>query len=70
MLKRVDRVQIAVADLNQAEKVAAAVFDAETLRRDEVAALCARRATMQAGASLLELVQPDGAGPVREFVDR
>jgi len=70
MLKRVDRVQIAVADLNQAEKVTAAVFDAETLRRDEVAPLCARRATMQAGASLLELVQPDGAGPVKEFVDR
>jgi catechol 2,3-dioxygenase-like lactoylglutathione lyase family enzyme len=70
MLKRVDRVQIAVADLKRAEKVAEAVFGAETLRRDEVALLAARRATMQAGASLIELVQPDGAGPVREFVDR
>src|SRR5262249_59877693 len=70
MLKRVDRVQIAVADLNRAEQVAAAVFGAETLRRDELAPLRARRATMQAGASLLELVQADGAGPVGEFVDR
>jgi len=70
MLKRVDRVQIAVADLNRAEKIATAVLGAETLRRDQVAPLCARRATMQAGTSLLELVEPDGAGPVKEFVDR
>jgi len=53
MLKRVDRVQIAVADLSRAEKIAAAVFGAEALRRDQVAPLCARRATMQAGTSLL-----------------
>jgi hypothetical protein len=70
MLKRVDRVQIAVGDVNRAEKIAAAVLGAETLRRDQVAALCARRATMQAGTSLLELLEPDGAGPVQEFVDR
>lgn len=70
MLKRVDRVQIAVADLDPAERVAAAVLGAETLRRDKVAPLCARRATMQTGASLVELLQPDGAGPVQEFVDR
>jgi hypothetical protein len=53
MLKRVDRVQIAVADLDRAEQVAAAVLGAETLRRDKVAPLGARRATMQTGASLL-----------------
>jgi len=70
MLKRVDRVQIAVADLDRAEHIATAVFGAETLRRDEVAPLRARRASMQAGTSLLELVEPDGAGPVKEFVDR
>jgi hypothetical protein len=70
MLKRVDRVQIAVADLNHAEKIATAVFGAEPLRRDQVAPLCARRATMQAGTSLVELVEPEGAGPVKEFVDR
>ena len=70
MLKRVDRVQIAVTDLDRAEKNAAAVFGAETLRRDQVGPLCARRASMQAGTSLLELVEPDGAGPVQEFVDR
>jgi catechol 2,3-dioxygenase-like lactoylglutathione lyase family enzyme len=70
MLKGVDRVQIAVADLNSAEKIATAVFGAEILRRDQLAPLGARRATLQAGTSLLELVEPDGAGPVQEFVRR
>jgi catechol 2,3-dioxygenase-like lactoylglutathione lyase family enzyme len=70
MLKRVDRVQIAVADINRAEKIATVVLGAETLRHDQVAPLCARRATMQAGTSLLELVEPDGAGPVKDFIDR
>jgi hypothetical protein len=46
------------------------VFGAEILRRDQLAPLCARRATLQAGTSLLELVEPDGAGPVQEFVRR
>lgn len=70
MLKAVDRVQIAVTDLNGAENMATAVFGAEILRRDQVAPLGARRATLQAGTSLLELVEPDGAGPVQEFVRR
>ena len=70
MLKAVDRVQIAVADLTGAENTAAAVFGAEILRRDKVAPLCARRATLQAWTSLLELLEPDGAGPVQEFVRR
>ena len=70
MLKRVDRVQIAVPNLDAAEKVVATVMGAEPLRRDEVALLRARRTTMQAGSSLVELLQPDGAGPVRDFVDK
>ena len=70
MLKRVDRVQIAVPNLDAAEKVVAAVMGAEALRRDEVAPLRAHRATMQAGSSLIELLQPDGAGPVKDFVDK
>ncbi len=70
MLKRVDRVQIAVANLDAAEKVVANVFGAEPMRRDEAAPIGAMRSTMQAGASLIELVQPNGAGPVRDFLDR
>jgi len=70
MIKRVDRVQIAVRDLAAAEKIAADTFGAELVRRDNAAPIRARRSTMQAGSSLIELVAPDGAGPVEEFVDR
>lgn len=70
MLKRVDRVQIAIPSLDAAEKVVAAVMGAEAVRRDDVAPLRARRATMQVGSSLIELLQPDGSGPVRDFVDK
>lgn len=70
MLKRVDRVQVAVADLDAAEKVSNSIFGAEPLRRDEVAPLHAHRATVQAGSSLIEFLQPAGAGPVKDFVDR
>jgi catechol 2,3-dioxygenase-like lactoylglutathione lyase family enzyme len=70
MLKRVDRIQIAVADIKAAERVAAEVFGAEPIRRDQAAPLGARRSTMQAGASLIEILEPDGAGAVQDFVSK
>ncbi len=68
MLKRVDRVQIAVADRAAAERIASEVFGAELLRRDDLRLLGAKRSTMQAGASLIELLEPDGAGKVADFI--
>ncbi|MGB9382053.1 hypothetical protein [Candidatus Binatus sp.] len=68
MLKRVDRVQIAVADSSAGEKVVAEVFGGELVRRDKSAPLSAKRSTMQAGSSLIELLEPDGAGAVQDFV--
>ncbi len=70
MLKRVDRVQIAVREHAAAERATADVFGAEVVRRDEVAPYRAKRTTMQAGTSLIELLEPDGAGPVDDFVGR
>src|SRR5208282_3047092 len=70
MLKRVDRVQIAVADANAAEKVVAEVFGGEVVRRDKAAPLAAKRTTMQAGASIVELLEPDGAGAVNDFLSK
>ncbi|MGH7813930.1 MAG: VOC family protein [Candidatus Binataceae bacterium] len=67
MLKRLDRVQIAVADLSAAESVVGKAIGGELLRRDEVPPLGAKRSTMQAGTSLIELLQPDGAGAVKDF---
>lgn len=68
MLKRVDRVQIAVTDRNEAERAVAEVFGGELIRRDEIARLHARRSTMQAGASHIDLLTPDGAGPIADFI--
>lgn len=68
MLKRVDRVQIAVGDRAVAERAVADVFGGELVGRDLVAPLRAKRSTMQAGITLIELLEPDGAGPVRDFV--
>ncbi len=68
MLKRVDRVQIAVRDNASAERVVAEVFGGKLLRRDDLSILRAKRSTMQAGSSLIELLEPDGAGPVADFV--
>ncbi|MGA7870400.1 MAG: VOC family protein, partial [Candidatus Binatus sp.] len=68
MLKRVDRIQIGVADRNAAERVVAEVFGAELIRRDKAAPLAARRTTMQAGTSFVEILEPDGAGAVQDFV--
>ena len=70
MLKRVDRIQIAVSNSHAAEEVVEEVFGGELVRRDQAATLCARRSTMQAGSSLIELLEPDGAGPVQDFVSK
>ena len=70
MLKRVDRVQIAVRDNAVAERVVTEVFGGELLRRDNLAILHAKRSTMQAGSSLIELLEPDGAGPIADFIAR
>jgi catechol 2,3-dioxygenase-like lactoylglutathione lyase family enzyme len=70
MLRRVDRVQIAVADLDAAEKITADIFGAELIRRGAVEPIRARRSTMQAGSSLIELLAPAGSGPVKDFTDR
>jgi hypothetical protein len=70
MLKRVDRIQIAVANCTAAEEVVEEVFGGELVRRDKSAPLCANRSTMQAGSSLMELLEPDGAGAVQDFVSK
>lgn len=70
MLKRVDRVQIIVRDRDEAVRTAAAVFGAENARNDEIRPLGARRTTVQAGASMIEFLEPDGTGPIADFVSR
>src|ERR1700730_5501147 len=70
MLKRVDRVQISVPDNATAERMVAEVFGGELIRRDAVSILHAKRSTMQIGSSLIDLLQPDGAGAISDFVSK
>ena len=68
MLKRVDRIQIAVRDSAVAERAVIEVFGGELLRRDDLPILRAKRSTLQVGSSLIELLAPDGAGPIADFI--
>ncbi|GIW13344.1 MAG: hypothetical protein KatS3mg062_0783 [Tepidiforma sp.] len=70
MLTRLDRIQLVVEDRSEAESRFAALFGARTVSRDASAALGARRTTLQAGASLIELLSPAGPGPVHDFAGR
>jgi hypothetical protein len=70
MLKRVDRVQIVVRDRAEARSAAAAIFGAEFVRDDKLKLLGAKRTVCQAGASIIEFLEADGAGRAADFVTR
>jgi hypothetical protein len=70
MLKRVDRVQIATRDRTEAERTVADILGGEVLGRDTGGPLAAGRTTMQAGTSLIEILEPVDRGPVADFIGR
>ncbi len=70
MLEHVDRVQIAVRDRAAAAQTFIDVFDAETVKDDEVRALGAKRRVVHAGTSEFELLEPNGDGPVRAYMEQ
>ncbi|MEX2237667.1 MAG: VOC family protein [Dehalococcoidia bacterium] len=70
MLSRVDRVQLVVRDCDEAAATFAAIFDAKRVRDDEIQLYAARRTVVRAGISEFELLEPAGAGPVRDFADQ
>jgi catechol 2,3-dioxygenase-like lactoylglutathione lyase family enzyme len=70
VLKRVDRVQIVIGDGAEAKSAAAAIFGAESVREDAVKSLGAKRLVLRLGASEIEFLEPDGAGPVADFATR
>jgi len=70
MLTRVDRVQVVVADRNATAAAFRRLLDGETVREDRLACLAARRTVVQLGASQVELLEPDGAGAIADFVAR
>lgn len=69
MLEHVDRIQIAVTDRDAATQTFADTFGATKSGADAVRALAAKRTTLHAGTSEIELLEPDGVGPVQAFVN-
>src|SRR5262245_41785334 len=68
MLSHVDRVQLVVADRRAAAAPFARLLDAAVTAEDAVAPLAARRTTLAAGHAAIELLEPDGAGPVADHL--
>lgn len=70
MLERVDRIQMAVADLTATGQAFRDILGAEPARETESDYLDARRTILTLGATEVELCAPRGAGLVRAHLDR
>lgn len=64
MLKTIDRIQIAVPDAREAAKGWTELLGAEFESTSKMRALAATRTTLRVGRGCVELLEPDGAGPV------
>ena len=69
MLKRIDRIQIAVKDAPGALGTFEANFGAVQTLEDEIECLGAYRTIVSLGESEIELLEPSGDGDVQRFLD-
>jgi len=70
MLTEIDRVLLATTDAASAARAWQARLGAEEVGRDRNSLLSARRITLRAGTSDIELLEPDGAGIVADELKR
>lgn len=70
MLLEIDRVQLATPDAKAAARLWVERVGAEQVARDRVRALDAKRITLRAGSSDIELLEPDGEGLVGDELKR
>lgn len=70
MLLEIDRVQLATPDAKAAARLWVERVGAEQVARDRVSALGAKRITLRAGRSDIELLEPDGTGLVESELKR
>lgn len=63
----IDRIQLVTPDRAAVAASWLRLLDAELLREDKFSALGALRTTLAVGTSEVELLEPDGAGPVADF---
>lgn len=68
MLDRIDRVQLAVPDRRAAAERWVAILGAEPDEEDRVSVLAARRSRLRIGSGFVEILEPDGAGPIADAV--
>lgn len=69
MLDRVDRILVAVRNPDAAAATFGDLLGAETREKVESAHLAARGLVLGLGESEVELLAPDGPGPVRDFLE-
>jgi hypothetical protein len=68
MLARIDRVQITAADAAATAARFVALLDAEIEDRDRLPLLRAHRLSVRLGDSVVEILEPDGAGPIADHL--
>lgn len=68
MLKRIDRLQVAVPDRVAAAKSWTQILGAEPAGEDRIACLGALRTRLRLGDGFIELLEPDGAGALQDAV--
>ena len=69
MLTRLDRIQLAVPDAQEAAETFAEYFESSAVREGELPHLKARMTVIGLGDSEVELLEPTGEGAVKDFVD-
>jgi hypothetical protein len=68
VLSRVDRIQLTASDASAVSDAFRRLLDAEEARRDRLAVLGARRTVLAVGRSEVEILTPDGSGPVADHL--
>lgn len=64
---RIDRIQLVTPDRAATAGSWKRLLDAEIADEDKLGTLAARRTTLTVGTSQVELLEPDGSGPVADF---
>ena len=70
MLTRIDRIQLAVPEIERAATSWIDLLHAEPAGEDTIGCLAAKRSRLRLGDGWVELLEPDGEGPVQEAVAR
>jgi hypothetical protein len=68
MLTAVDRIQLVAAETEPVATAFARLLGAETVRRDALHVLGARRTVLRLGTSEVEVLVPNGVGPAADFL--